>query len=417
MKKSFITSSTPIYIGSIILAVYASDLHKLVLSIYSFFVGNIGFVSNYGRLLDTILVVLCAFNASLAVLLRPKIAILFNIPVLTQILIVLLLSLSLMKTFDPISLENYSRFIAGNILIFFSAIVICKTPVEIQRVWIIWIITTVCLSIISIIFFYYGINWSTGRSEIIPIGNIRTGYFGAVSVCYIFTNITGRLNLKQLLYLATMMLLILGIVTCGSKASLLLTMFGIGLIITIPILTKFKVPKKIVYVLPLILLLCVFAGYISNSQDAGFIKDTLNVQSYFDAGEVRLESIKSYMMLGASSLIFGNGINAAYSLDIRTHSVFTAFFVQIGILGIIAYFVFLINLLFKGVQLIVRQQQMSKKINQLVISTFIAFILLVIKAEITSDIPGNRELWLFSGMILAIFYSDHYYREISKDKY
>lgn len=407
MKKAFTLDSALFYMGSIILAIYASDFHKLLLNICSFFGGNIAFANEYGRMLDAILALLCAFNALLVALLKPDIGRFTNVAVLAQFVIFALLSFSLLNSHDMISLENYARFAAGNLLIFFAAIAICRTPLEIRRVWVIWIFTSVCLSIISICLFGAGINWSSARSAVIPAGNIRTGYFSSISLVYIFANLSTRFNSKNLFLLFLIIVLMGGILTSGSKASIIIAALGIGIYLFIPVLSALKVPKQVIFIAPVIIFLIIFAGHVNRFESAGFIKDNIKPQSYFKGGQNRIELMQSYLKLGSDSPIFGNGISASYSLEERTHSVLMSVFVQIGVLGLLAYIVFLISVVLKGLRVVNRRNcaYVYKRFKKLSTVTFIAVILLILKSEITSDIPGNRELWLFAGMLLSIYKS------------
>ena len=407
MKKAFTLDSALFYMGSIILAIYASDFHKLLLNICSFFGGNIAFANEYGRMLDAILALLCAFNALLIVLLKPDIGRFTNVGFLAQFVIFALLSFSLLNSHDMISLENYARFAAGNLLIFFAAIAICRTPLEIRRVWAIWIFTSVCLSIISICLFGAGINWSSARSAVIPVGNIRTGYFSSISLVYIFANLSTRFNSKNLFLLFLIIVLMGGILTSGSKASIIIAALGIGIYLFIPVVSALKVPKQVIFIAPVIIFLIIFAGHVNRFESTGFIKDNIKPQSYFKAGQNRIELMQSYLKLGSDSPIFGNGISASYSLEERTHSVLMSVFVQIGVLGLLAYIVFLISVVLKGLRVVNRRNcaYAYKRFKKLSTVTFIAVILLILKSEITSDIPGNRELWLFAGMLLSIYKS------------
>jgi O-antigen ligase len=389
--------------GSIILGIYASDLHKLLFNICLFFQGNSALTDEYGRILDAAVALFCAFNALLVVFLKPGIGRFINAAVFSQLIILTLLSFSLWNSYDMISLENYARFVAGNLLIFFAAIAICRTPPEIRRVWVVWIFTSVCLSIISICLFGAGINWSSARSAVIAGVTVRPGYFGAISITYLFANLSLRPNLKNFSILLVIIILGLGVLTSGSKGSLILASLGIGIYLFIVVVSELRVPKQVIFITLLISLIIVFAIHVRRFESAGAIGDTINPQRYLKSVQGRIEITKRYLNLALASPIFGNGISASYSLERRTHSVLLALFVQIGVVGLLAYIVFLISLLLKGLRLVGHRNRASKNLKKLFITTFIAVILLIIKSEITSDVPGNRELWLFAGMLLSIY--------------
>jgi len=304
-----------------------------------------------------------------------------------------------------ISLENYARFVAGNLLIFFAAIAICRTPPEIRRVWVVWIFTSVCLSIISICLFGAGINWSSARSAVIPGINIRSGYFSAISIIYLFAYLSLRLNLKNFFILLVIIILGLGVLTSGSKGSIIIASLGIGIYLFIVVVSELRVPKQVIFITLLITLIIVFAIHVRRFESAGAIGDIISPQRYLKSVQGRIEITKGYLNLASASPIFGNGISASYSLERRTHSILTALFVQIGVVGLLVYIVFLISLLLEGLRLVDPRNRAYKSLKKLSTITFVAVILLIIKSEITSDIPGNRELWLFAGMLLSIYRS------------
>lgn len=76
--------------------------------------------------------------------------------------------------------------------------------------------------------------------------------------------------------------------------------------------------------------------------EAGYLGDTLKIYSYQHSGDSRIALFKDYIELGMESPLVGHGISAAYSLYERTHSVMTALFVQVGMIGLLAYLLFLI---------------------------------------------------------------------------
>jgi O-antigen ligase len=402
-KSPFTLGKAIVYMGSIILGIYASDLHKLLLNVCLFFQGNNAFSDEHGRILDAAVALFCAFNALLVVFLKPGIGRFINAAVFSQLIILTLLSFSLWNSYDMISLEHYARFVAGNLLIFFAAIAICRTPHEIRRVWVIWIFTSVCLSIISICLFGAGINWSSARSAAIPGVNVRPGYFSAISIVYLFANLSIKPNLKNFFILLVMIILGLGILTSGSKGSLILASLGIGIYLLVVFFSELRVPKHVIFITLLITLVIVFAIHLKRFESAGAVGATIDPQRYHKSIQGRIEIAKHYLNLALASPIFGNGISASYSLEKRTHSVLLALFVQIGVVGLLAHIVFLISLLLKGLRLVGHRNRVSRNLKKLSIIIFIALILLIIKSEITSDVPGNRELWLFAGMLLSIY--------------
>jgi O-antigen ligase len=144
-------------------------------------------------------------------------------------------------------------------------------------------------------------------------------------------------------------------------------------------------------------------GLEMSGGEVGYIGDTLKFHSYLQAGDERIVLSKDYIKLGMKSPLIGHGISAAYSLDFRTHSVTTALFTQIGLIGLLTYLFFLLTVIFRGLKVMTKLATM-KYVNYnipLFVAVFIGVIFLVLKAEVTGDVPANRELWMFAGVFTA----------------
>jgi len=128
---------------------------------------------------------------------------------------------------------------------------------------------------------------------------------------------------------------------------------------------------------------------------------TFQRHSYRMGLQSRTQLAKEYLRLGMERPLVGHGIRAAYpAAKKRTHSVIQALFVQVGLLGPGIYLAFLSLLAIRGVRELARTTSPSNPGYALLAATFCGCLFLMGKAEVTSDVAGNRELWLFSGVLV-----------------
>lgn len=391
-------------LGVITLGVLATDLHKLILNTILFFLGKTTLLGLDGRTLDIVLVLLLFVLIVAVILSKPKeINKLDNISVLTQVLIVILLTFSLLAFHDAVSLLNYGRFLLGNFLLFISTIILCKNINDVNKLMKIFVLSSILLSIISTYMFFYGINWSSGRSNIISGVVIRSGYFSALSFIYVLSFLSIKVSLRNFGLLLVLLLLIFGVLTSGIKAPLILLLIGIAMFQIIPIILFSKIRLQIILLIPITIIIGGFIVYVTEVENAGFVKGIINFDSYFLSVSRRMDLIEGYLQIGLSKIIFGNGIGASYSLENRTHSITSAFFVQIGVVGLFFYISWLINLIYIGLRIVRKSYgfpnaQVIKHFSTVI---FVMVIVLIIKGELTGDIPNNRELWFFAGLLIS----------------
>ena len=368
----------------VILGIYGSDLHKLICNLIA---------ENFSFILDIIFAALCFLVFLLALFKKNTPKRFFNIPVLMQILLLALLSISLIHSHDEVSLFNYIRFLGGNILLFFSALVICRKEKQVKKIWNIWIITSVILAAISVWFFFQGITWQSGQAAIIEGTGIRTGYFCAIGLIYLF--VSSNLKIKYFL----IPLFLFAVIVSASKGALLLL---IGtLFFVLPLIQVINKKLKLKTFISLIFVILIFLGlliFILPKTGEGEVKEVAIWGNYVHSLSDRLDLTGEYIKLGLSHPIIGNGISASYSLIERTHSVILSLFVQIGIFGILFYLIFALNMFFIGFKLLKK----TKNYN-LALATFLIVLFTFLQGEITLDVPGNRIFWFFSGILLALY--------------
>lgn len=393
-----------VLIGSIILGIYASDLHKILLNVLFALRGQPLQAIIYARLTDTIFASLCLIIFVITLIIKHNsIQRLFNFSVGTQILLICFFTLSLTQSYDNISVENYFRFLGGNILLFLLPIVICITEKEIKRVWDIWLFTTFILGITALWFAILGIDYTSGRTNLVQGTGITTAYNCAITSIYLLVYVYGISKRKEFIYYFFIIpFFLFAVITSGSKAAFLLLAFVILLyLFTHAIITK-HVNLKIFKV---IIIESIFVGImlfmIYNLKIGGDIGEIVTGNSYEQAIADRKFSNLEYVNFSKQNLFTGLGIDAAYQFSQRTHSVFVALLVSIGILGAISYALFIFNILIIGFNT-AKKRYIEDRHYSLCLVTFLVFIYSAVKGEVTSDISGNRLIWFFAGLLLAL---------------
>ncbi|MBM4288706.1 MAG: hypothetical protein FJ135_11305 [Deltaproteobacteria bacterium] len=401
---------TILFLASLLVGVFAPDIHKLFLSVIAFLMGkSVGLIELYGRLGDIIVAsVILSLLLIVVIFNFRSIRSLMNIPSLLMVVLGLLMTISLIEYSDELSRENYVRFMGGNLLLFFAALFFCRTPETIKRVWNVWIMASIILALISIYVFMQGITWSSGRSMLFPGTGIRSGYFCALSVVYLMAGLLFDSKSDYLFWkLGITGLCMVGILLSGAKAAFLLAtgflilLYGANFVL----IKKRKKIAIILSVFTVIIASAIFFKSIMQMQEegitTGYLAHTFDSDSYGSATSYRMGIHETYLNIGMKDIFFGSGISAIYTYECRTHSLLMAFFVQLGLIGVTIYLLFLAGVLLNGLSL-VRKMISRGHLNGLVVSCFLSVIFLAMKGEVTGDVAGNRELWLFSGMLLGL---------------
>ncbi len=396
----------------ICLAIYGADMHKLLLTVFAFLAGKPLALMDYGRLADVSLAILTA-SLALAVFLFTnfKLRSLINVPLALMFFLGILMTLSLLQSSDEISMEHYYRFLGGNLLLFIGALLCCKSIADVRLIFNIWVFNSIILAVISIYLFQIGLTWSSGRSTLFPGTGIRTGYFCALSIIYLVSDIFFRTKRERMYYrFGLISILFAGVLLSGSKASMLLLLASLAALFIL----KLSMTKKIHVLSSLSIFAIIFlsvaviiksiVGLEMSGGEVGYLGDTLKFDSYLHAGHERIVLSKDYIRLGMKSSLIGHGISAAYSLDLRTHSVTTALFIQVGLIGLLAYLFFLLAVIFRGLKVMTKLVRMRYRNYDipLFVAAFVGVIFLALKAEVTGDVPANRELWMFAGVFMAL---------------
>lgn len=390
------------YVAPLCIGIYGADLHKLSINTGAVLFSSPLAWKDIASGLDIVLACLVILFSATGILASKHLPRGASIPVLSQFMLVGLMSIGLWRHFDEISLLHYKRFIGGNLSLFLGAVFVCTRTWKIRLIWNVWLATALLQAFIAIWYWREGYLWTSIRATLIPGTGIRMGYQCAIAFIYTLLA-NGNKDLKSI---AMCCLFAFGVLMSGSKMALLLTV-GIG-----SSMFLFEMLKTRQIALSRILIFTVSAVAIVQilfviawSEKEGFHKYVLDLEQYVSSVENREELNDEFYELALKHPIMGSGISAGYyeiSGDKMqtTHSAVQATFLQLGIPGLVSYLVLVLFLGLSGFSAIRRTQRSFDSRFYISMATYAAFIMMVLKAEVTSDLPGNRELWMFSGLLI-----------------
>jgi hypothetical protein len=384
----------------IILGIYGADLHKVLVNVLPLISGNPRAWDSYVQLVDYIIAGAACATLALAILFgRARWKRWFvSIPVLSQLALVGLRFGGLLQTPDRFSLLMFAQFIGGNFLLLLMPVALCTNEKQVRRIWHIWLAMALILAAVSVWLLGKGAVWLGTRNRWVGLSNIRTGRVCAIAFVYLVVagfrpelGFWGR-KWRQL----ALIVLAVAVLTAGSKAAVM------GLLIV------------------LVIYLLLFAGRRStwaSALGAGFLGlwillflawDPFDLDALTRLGqwagsvESRILMALYYFERGLDSPFLGSGIKSSYGGPsmIRAHNVSLELFVQVGLLGPLLFLLFVTTTLIQGWQAL--RMTHDRQRQRLITATLLACILAAFMSQITGDIIGNRDLWFFSGLVLAL---------------
>lgn len=389
-------------IAPIVLGIYGADLHKLAINTASVVLASPLAWRDLAAMADVVFAGATLMIAIGACLSTRRLARGAVIPLVSQLALIGLMTAALWMHFDEISLLNYKRFLAGNIALFLSAILVCDRTWKVRLVWSIWLATALLQSFIAIWYWREGYLWTSIRSTLIPATGIRMGYQCAIAFVYcMFASVN-----KSWKSTAMCCLFAFGVMMSGSKMALLLTVFAtVGMFLFEMVKTQRVTAGRIVLVGISALAIVQILFLIATSEKEGFHKNILDYEQYISSVESRENLGDEFFELAWEHPIVGSGISAGYyemngDKMQTTHSAVQATFLQLGVLGLSAYLMLVLYLGLGGLITILRTRREFDSRFYLALASYAGFVMLVLKAEVTSDLPGNRELWMFSGLLV-----------------
>ncbi len=388
-----------------LIAAYSVNLYKLLPDVASYFLYKPAAWSDvatlFGKFLAGGLLLLCLVQAREGM--RHLRSVVVG-PCILQLYLAVILTLALLLNYDQKSLLCFTQYVGGNLLLFFLGLLFCSSTRRIKLVLAVWVFAAIVHASISLWFTYQGHNVSSLRRALVPSIGIRTGYFCAVALLALFFS-NKSIRVPALL---GCVLLVGGVVTSGSRASLLL-LFAVPLAIQFVYFPRGDLrvkPKSLAFMLFVLLTLALFLAVIlSRSSAPGFIRDTIDWTSYQKASWSRIEHFRNWMNAASDHWTLGNGLAFPYdeSERARTHSTSLALFCQAGASALLAYWLFVVSVLAAGFNAVkqIRLREESASNGNLLTVLLAIVLLLAAKAEITGTVSGNRELWFFCGVLLS----------------
>jgi hypothetical protein len=384
----------------LVLGVYGSDLHKVLVNVLPLIAGNPRAWDSYVQLVDYVIAGAACATLALAILFgRARWKRWFDsIPVLSQLALVGLMFGGLLQTPDRFSLLMFAQFIGGNILLLLMPVALCRNEKQVRRIWHIWLAMALILAAVSVWLLGKGAVWVSARNRWVGLANIRTGRVCAIAFVYLLVagfspelGFWGR-SWRQL----ALIILAIAVFTAGSKAAVMGLLFV--LVLYLLLFTRHRSTWLSVlgggFLGLWVLLFLAWDPFDLNAlaQFGGYAKSV----------ESRIPQIFYYFEKGLESPLWGSGIKSSYggSSMIRTHNVFLELFVQVGLLGPLLFLLFVIATLTQGWQALRRTRDRQRQ--RLINATLLACILTAFMSQITGDIVDNRDLWFFSGLVLAL---------------
>ncbi|NQT14858.1 MAG: hypothetical protein HQ582_19040 [Planctomycetes bacterium] len=344
------------------------------------------------------LLILCAMHV-IQLASTPRIAL---TPLVFQLLLAVLLTVALARHCDELSYHHYKRYIGGNFALFAGAFLLCRGERKIRLAWRVWMVAAILMSLLGIWYWLNGINWASGRARLVPGTGVRMGYQCGVALIYLLFS---KDRLLPFVRFPLAAVLLFAVFTSGSKMAVLLAA-GVVLLFAVRNLTSTRQTGLGQF---LLLILMGISGLsiamiLLRGDDFAYYRDTFELNSYRGSYAARTELGMGYLRYAMDTPWGGKGISAAYDQigGFRTHSVSQALLVQAGVPGALLYVLFAGWIAVNGLRMLLSRSSLSSG-RDLLLATYIAALFLFVRAEITGDVPGNRELWLFSGLLLSCF--------------
>lgn len=390
----------------VVLSIYASDLHKLTINTTAVLIKEPLKYVELANTADIYLAALCLVIVLYSMVTNKRILNkIVTIPMWSQIVLVGLFSISLITNGTSLSLHKYYQFIGGNLVLFLGALFLFEDIDDIKIFFRVWLLSSLIISIISIYLYSIGATYHSARAAVIPGLDFRAGYVSAISIIYLIINkesFKDRLSAPKnnLIYISFLITLLFSVITSGSKAS-----FGLLFMILIVYFLLYlnNDLDKYIYIFLGLSIVAIILYFIAKADAGKYGTNILEVDQYITSLTSRVDILKRYWKNGLSSLFTGLGISASYGSGEfqRTHSMITAFFVQIGLFGVFSYLVFIGSVIITGLNTVIQKYLLDDD-RQLSIALLVIFVFSLFFSEIASDIPGNRFMWMFAGLIVSM---------------
>jgi len=386
-----------------VLGVYGADLHKVLIDIFPLLWGQPLFFATYMQRADYLVAAVTVITLAIVVL-RGKALVRrwFSLPVLSQLCLAILLAFGLLRWFDAFSQFKFARFLGGNLLLLLMSVAICRDAAHVRRIWWTWLVMSLILAVGSAWLLSQGAYWVSARRELITLSNIRTGRVSGIAIIYLVTMYGGGLKPRErILRVFAIGLLVLAVLASGSKVSLVGLLVVLGLYSAM-YFRRARGPRSwplvflVVGIIALSILVLDLSGLLPSTSVVG-------LEGYVYSIQCRVQLAQYSLSRAFASPLFGSGFSSGDTSGAKAHNIFLELFVMVGISGLALFLLFVISTLAMGWR-VLRVTAGNPHVHGLAMASFLACIFTLVTAQVTLDIGGNRDFWLFSGLLLAMFF-------------
>jgi hypothetical protein len=378
----------------LVAALYAADMHKVLLNVLPLLWGQPRAWDAHTQTVDYVAATITVVTLLLAIL-RGKARWrrwLISIPVVSQLFLTGFKLVGVLQTPTSLGLLDFAQFVGGNLLLLMMPVAVCQDDTQVRRVWKVWLITALILTVLSVwLVAGAGATWKGARERLVGLAGTRTGRVCVSAIIYLIISESGRKlgPWKKLLRWLTVVLFVIPVFSSHSKASL------IGLVIVLGLYAVFR-PGRFAGQMVLLGLFIVGLGLFLFIQYPGIVVPLIEMEGYETSIGIRVDLAQRHLDSGLASPFLGLGITGA-----RPHNVFVELLVQVGIWGPVLFLGFFVSTMIRGWYAL-RIAADDESGQGLIAATLLTCLFTAFMAQITGDIAGNRDLWLFSGLLLAL---------------
>ena len=392
---------------SVILGVYGADLHKVLVDVLPNLWGQPHLFRAHMALADKTMGAI-ALTTLLLYALRGKVrwrVWVGSIPVMSQVTLgILFVVIFLSYDWDSWSLWRLLGFLGGNLFLLIMGAAVCHGTIHLRRIWSVWLVMSTVLGLGGVWLLSLGLTWGSARNALINLSNIRLGYVCALAIIFLTATYKRKQGWKRsLLRFLGLIIFGTGVVTSGSKASLLflvLTVLIFGVLSGY--LRGMRVPRVVSSVMSLVVVLIGILTYVHYSGSLE-LKWIVGAEAYEKGIASRVYLGKYYLEKAFSSPVFGIGFSEAWSLGhgMYPHNVLIELFVQAGAVGLALFLSFVVATLSTGWRAL-RCSRGDDELHRLIAATLFAFVFTLMMVLTRGDMVSNRVCWLFAGMLLGV---------------
>jgi hypothetical protein len=405
--SSWIPQAIKLACPSIILGIYGSDLHKVLLDVLPNLWGQPHIFRPYNRLADKIVGGL-ALTTLLLYILREKVPLRLwvrSIPVMSQVLLAMLFVITFLSYgWDSWSLWRLMGFLGGNLLLLIMGYAVCHGEIHLRQIWSVWLVMCTVLALGGVWLLSLGLTEGDFRNELINLSNVRLGYVCAIAIIFLIATYKPRKGWRRSFFsLLGLFVFAIGTVTSGSKASLVFLSLTVLLFLLICSYLGWKQSLRVfLFIMMLFVFLISGLAYLHYS-GLFALKWTISAEAFRYGIASRVYLGRYYLERGLVSPVFGIGFSQAWALGQgwSPHNALIEVFVQAGVVGLALFLSFVFATLANGWRALLRSKG-DEELHRLILATFLVFVFSLMMTLTQGDMVSNRVGWLFAGMLLGV---------------